>query len=569
MGANTPVPLEYLAANGDSGGPLYISDGGVQKVAGLVSYGGSPIDGFFNASYGDTAFFTRVSSFNAWIDDQLSARYWNNASGGAFSTGANWIEGSAPDSTNIAVFNLAGTYSVTLGSSITNKRVRVRAGNVTMNLSGATYTLGSSTLENSLTVGKTASDNASLTISNGTISVVNVGIGESSPAIGSLIIDGAGALAASSTIAVGGTPNATGGTGTLQINSTGLAQINGGMHVYSAGRVINNGSIAWTGGAIQMNSGAILNNNSGAILDVQGNLSLSTLGGSPSLINAGTIRKSAGAGLSAVSVPFTNTGTIQVQSGSMSFIGAGTNNGGTLLTSATTRIDFNGTNSVTFSNASTITGSGVVGFGSLVSNTGTLKIDTTALLIASGTLNNSGTVDLNGKLILDYTGSSPISTIKSQIATGFASGAWTGSGIKSTSAAANASSLHKTAIGYADASSVPLSSFGGQSVDPTSLLLRYTAYGDANLDGTVNTSDFTMLGQNFNKSSTFWNFGDFNYDGTVNALDFNAMASNFGFVLPSDPLDLGAPSLGALVPEPTSLALGAALVFGIRRRRLR
>ena len=77
-----------------------------------------------------------------------------------------------------------------------------------------------------------------------------------------------------------------------------------------------------------------------------------------------------------------------------------------------------------------------------------------------------------------------------------------------------------------------------------------------------------MLSQNFNKTGTFWNFGDFNYDGTVNALDFNALASNFGFVLPSDPLALGSPSLAALVPEPSLLVLPAALIFGIRRRRL-
>ena len=73
--------------------------------------------------------------------------------------------------------------------------------------------------------------------------------------------------------------------------------------------------------------------------------------------------------------------------------------------------------------------------------------------------------------------------------------------------------------------------------------------------------------QNFNKAATFWRFGDFNYDGTVNALDFNALASNFGFVLPSDPLDAGALAMGALVPEPSSLALTAIALLGVSRVR--
>ena len=67
-------------------------------------------------------------------------------------------------------------------------------------------------------------------------------------------------------------------------------------------------------------------------------------------------------------------------------------------------------------------------------------------------------------------------------------------------------------------------------MDQTSLLLRYTYTGDANLDGSVNVSDFNMLAANFGKTGQFWTSGDFNYDGTVNALDLNAVATNRGDV---------------------------------------
>jgi hypothetical protein len=92
-------------------------------------------------------------------------------------------------------------------------------------------------------------------------------------------------------------------------------------------------------------------------------------------------------------------------------------------------------------------------------------------------------------------------------------------------------------------------------------LIRYTYLGDANLNGTVNTLDFTMLAANYNSTTQLWTAGDFNYDGVVNALDFNALATNFGQVLASPPL-------GSLVPEPQMLTL-AALFAVIGRKRLR
>ena len=73
-----------------------------------------------------------------------------------------------------------------------------------------------------------------------------------------------------------------------------------------------------------------------------------------------------------------------------------------------------------------------------------------------------------------------------------------------------------------------------------------------------------MLATNFSKSGQFWTAGDFNYDGVVNALDFNALASNFGQTLSS-------PALGALVPEPASIAMIVitATTLATRRRRMK
>ena len=164
-----------------------------------------------------------------------------------------------------------------------------------------------------------------------------------------------------------------------------------------------------------------------------------------------------------------------------------------------------------------------------------------------------GTFDLaDNDLIVDYTGASPITTIASELTTAYNHGSWTGGGLTSSQAAAMAtdpSGLHRTALGFAEASALGITTFDGQSVDPTTVLIRYTVNGDANLDGKVNALDFNALATNFGAASGgFWSQGDFNYDGIVNTADFTAMAVNFGQVLAS-------PTLGALVPEPSCAAI--------------
>ncbi len=182
----------------------------------------------------------------------------------------------------------------------------------------------------------------------------------------------------------------------------------------------------------------------------------------------------------------------------------------------------------------------------------------------NGIANSSGAIDLgNSAMVVDYSGSSsPLPAVRALVAHGFAGGLWNASGINSSIAAAvgaDGTNHHKTAIGYADASTLNIGTFAGRSVDSTALLLRYTFAGDANLDGAVNTADFTALANRFNGSTQLWTDGDFNYDGHVNALDFNLLASNFGQTA-------SAPELGSLVPEP-ALALVALFPLAINRRR--
>jgi hypothetical protein len=69
------------------------------------------------------------------------------------------------------------------------------------------------------------------------------------------------------------------------------------------------------------------------------------------------------------------------------------------------------------------------------------------------------------------------------------------------------------------------STFDGQSVNTDDVLVKYTFFGDADLSGVVDASDYTLLDNGFNSQGTAtpltgWFNGDFNGDGLINGDDY-------------------------------------------------
>jgi hypothetical protein len=159
----------------------------------------------------------------------------------------------------------------------------------------------------------------------------------------------------------------------------------------------------------------------------------------------------------------------------------------------------------------------------LTINGGTLQLATNggSSTVASVTIDGNGVFDLtNNKLFIDYgSGSDPIGSIYTYLSTGYNGGGWNGPGIDSSAAGQNPS----YALGFADGADNVVSGLASGQIE-----IAYTLYGDANLDNTVNGSDFSIMAANFGLGATNWDEGNFRYNGVVNGSDFSALAANFG-----------------------------------------
>jgi hypothetical protein len=194
----------------------------------------------------------------------------------------------------------------------------------------------------------------------------------------------------------------------------------------------------------------------------------------------------------------------------------------------------------------------------------------------------TGALDLaDNPAVLEYSGTSPVATVRQQLLAGRGSSGfgatWTGPGITSSTAAAeNAMESEARSVGYAENSILPLgayTSFRGQAVDDTSILMAYTRTGDANLDGVVNDDDVTILSATYapGVANPHWALGDFDYNGFVDDDDVTLLGAFYNPSAP--PIGTGAGPGNGLqaVPEPSTLAglaaVGMVLLGAAARRR--
>jgi hypothetical protein len=119
------------------------------------------------------------------------------------------------------------------------------------------------------------------------------------------------------------------------------------------------------------------------------------------------------------------------------------------------------------------------------------------------------------------TAGTPFGTVMGNIISGRAGGAWTGTGINSSAAAANpATSLGLMTGADYIAVTGGLTVFSGMSIVAGDSLIKYTWYGDANFDGEVNFDDYALTDFGYTSGLSGWVNGDFDYNGVIDFDDF-------------------------------------------------
>ncbi len=141
-------------------------------------------------------------------------------------------------------------------------------------------------------------------------------------------------------------------------------------------------------------------------------------------------------------------------------------------------------------------------------------------------LNDEGTIDL-GANDMDITGV-PLELATTKLAQGFGPNRdWLGNGITSSVAAADPAHLLALGVLQNDQGGSPLfgddslgSLFDGVAPGADDILVKFTYFGDANLDGKVDGADYQAINNGSEHGLSSWGNGDFNYDGVVDGADY-------------------------------------------------
>ena len=147
-------------------------------------------------------------------------------------------------------------------------------------------------------------------------------------------------------------------------------------------------------------------------------------------------------------------------------------------------------------------------------NTGTSRLGTLSITGASVDLKDNDLILTDGT----YAATAAL------IASARAGGSWNGNGLTSSSAAA-ATPKNKTlgTVTGAQYLSTGQTSFDGFSVNASDILVKYTYYGDADMNGVVNFDDYARTDSGFNGAGSTWFQGDYDYNGLVNFDDYSLL----------------------------------------------
>lgn len=281
------------------------------------------------------------------------------------------------------------------------------------------------------------------------------------------------------------------GTGT--INANGGATLSGGLKTMQNSRVLSlSGASTWSSGEFDLqNTSSLVNTASGTLTSTLSGFNVIQGGGT--FTNAGTFTQASGNGYTALRVSFSNTGTVNVNSGTLAFESPITNTGALVV----------GTGAVL-----NFAGPGNLNAGTSVSGAGTVQFDN-----SSSTNFNAGTYNVTGTTSVNSVNTTP--QFNAPASTGslnLASGAFGGLSVSST-------------LSLGDGSTARNSTWSSGN---------FTLTNGGTLTNTVGSTLTTTFGSTLSASGTgtktFNNEGTFTKSGAVSTTTINPVLNNTGTV---------------------------------------
>jgi len=298
----------------------------------------------------------------------------------------------------------------------------------------------------------------------------------------------------------------------------------------------------WQGGSIygvNNNGGSAgIVNQVGGMFEVQSAVQMTPYFGTMSFTNAGTIQSTAN-GTAYIELPFTNTGTVNVQSGTL-YVGGTLNNAGPINVSAGAQLDFVGT--ITLSSGATFNGAGGVYISGTVAGpingTGLTSSDFYGDCTINGSLTLSGSiwgnVTVAAGATLTITGSGDYSppfasyTLHGLAATltNYGTVVWQGGSIYGVNNSGGSAAIVNQAGGTFEVQSAgTMTPYFGTMSFTNAGTIQSTANGTAYIElpftntGTVNVQSGTLYFSSYDGSSVTL---------TANAPGFSTWASGLG-----------------------------------------
>lgn len=281
--------------------------------------------------------------------------------------------------------NLSGTVNISSGASLSlSSQTFVLADSLALTGTGKLLVSGGNA-----TLGGNRSSTVELAVSSGNLSVT----GNTSTA--GLLLTG-GTLTVPGTLNISDPASLTGGTltGSGNVNLNSGAAIAGGLSVLGGIKLNLDDASTWTSGSLSIGGGSVTTIKNGASLTTgfDGNLYNAT--GGATIVNQGTFTKSGGTGQTYIDAVFNNTGTVNVQTGTVNLAEGGSSSGTVNVSSGA--ILLLNQNTFTFQDGAQLTGDGTIrtsgGTTEFIGN----QTATTSLVLTSGNLSVAGSTTTSG-----------------------------------------------------------------------------------------------------------------------------------------------------------------------------